>query len=55
MFNLGYFTWVEQQGIAVADFDRRRQQQFWQDLQGLLPLWDEMIAAVNCDSGQAAA
>jgi cysteine synthase len=55
MFNLGYFTWVEQQGIAVADFDRRRQSQFWQDLQGLLPLWDEMIAAVNCDSGQAAA
>jgi hypothetical protein len=27
IFNLGYFTWVEQQGIALADFDsaaRRR-------------------------------
>jgi hypothetical protein len=55
MFNLGYFTWVEQQGIAVADFDRRRQQGFWRDLRGLLPLWDEMISAVNRDSGMAAA
>ena len=24
IFNLGYFTWVEQQGIALADFDRRK-------------------------------
>jgi cysteine synthase len=54
MFNLGYFTWVEQQGIAVADFDRRRQQGFWRDLRGLLPLWDEMISAVNRDSGMSA-
>ena len=30
IFNLGYFTWVEQQGIALADFDRRREQGFWQ-------------------------
>jgi cysteine synthase len=55
IFNLGYFTWVEQQGIALADFDRRRAQGFWQDLQALLPLWDEMISAVNRDSGMAAA
>jgi cysteine synthase A len=55
MFNLGYFTWVEQQGIAVADFDRRREQGFWRDLRGLVPLWDEMISAVNRDSGMAAA
>jgi cysteine synthase len=55
MFNLGYFTWVEQQGIAVADFDRRREQGFWRDLRGLVPLWDEMIGAVNRDSGMAAA
>ena len=26
IFNLGYYTWVEQQGIAVEDFDRRKQQ-----------------------------
>jgi hypothetical protein len=55
IFNLGYFTWVEQQGIALADFERRRGQGFWQDLPALLPLWDEMISAVNHDSGMAAA
>jgi cysteine synthase len=53
IFNLGYFTWVEQQAIAVADFDRRRGAAFWQDLQALVPLWDEMIEAVNHDSGMA--
>ena len=55
MFNLGYFTWVEQQGIALADFDRRRGQDFWQGLQALVPQWDEMITAFNRDSGMAAA
>ena len=55
MFNLGYFTWVEQQGITLADFDRRREQAFWRDLRGLVPLWDEMISAVNRDSGMATA
>ena len=23
IFNLGYFTWVEQQGVSVEDFERR--------------------------------
>ena len=55
IFNLGYFTWVEQQGIALADFDRRRRQDFWHGLQALAPQWDEMIAAFNYDSGMAAA
>ncbi len=55
IFNLGYFTWVEQQGIALADFERRRSQAFWQDLPALIPQWDEMIAAFNRDSGIAAA
>jgi cysteine synthase len=55
IFNLGYFTWVEQQGIALADFDRRRAQDFWQGLQALVPQWDEMITAFNRDSGMAAA
>ena len=32
IFNLGYFTWVEQQGVSLADFDRRRDQSFWQGL-----------------------
>ncbi|MDX2202944.1 MAG: pyridoxal-phosphate dependent enzyme [Hyphomicrobiaceae bacterium] len=55
IFNLGYFTWVEQQGIAVADFDRRKSQDFWADLHALVPQWDEMIRAFNHDSGMAAA
>ena len=55
IFNLGYFTWVEQQGIALADFDRRRAQEFWRGLHDLVPQWDEMIAAFNRDSGMAAA
>ena len=55
IFNLGYFTWVEQQGIALADFDRRKGQDFWRRLQGLVPHWDEMITAFNRDSGVEAA
>jgi cysteine synthase len=55
IFNLGYFTWVEQQGIALADFERRRSQEFWRSLHALVPLWDEMIEAFNRDSGMAAA
>ncbi|MBV9517637.1 MAG: pyridoxal-5'-phosphate-dependent protein subunit beta, partial [Hyphomicrobiales bacterium] len=51
IFNLGYFTWVEQQGIALADFDRRKHQAFWRRLQDLVPQWDEMITAFNRDSG----
>ncbi|KAB2919142.1 MAG: pyridoxal-phosphate dependent enzyme [Hyphomicrobiaceae bacterium] len=55
VFNLGYFTWVEQQGIALADFDRRKSQDFWRGLHALVPQWDEMIAAFNRDSGMHAA
>ena len=55
IFNLGYFTWVEQQGVTLADFERRRSQKFWTDLHALVPVWDEMIAAFNRDSGMAEA
>jgi cysteine synthase len=55
IFNLGYFTWVEQQGIALADFERRRSQRFWADLHTLVPAWDDMITAFNRDSGMAVA
>ena len=50
IFNLGYFTWVEQQGVSIADFDRRKHQDFWTGLQALIPIWDEMIAAFNRDT-----
>jgi cysteine synthase len=55
IFNLGYFTWVEQQGVELADFDRRRSAKFWRGLHDLVPQWDEMIAAFNRDNGMAAA
>ncbi len=51
VFNLGYFTWVEQQGIAIEDFDVRRDQAWWGSLRGLLDAWDEMIAVFNADTG----
>jgi len=53
IFNLGYFTWVEQRGVALADFEARRDQAYWRGLHDLLPVWDEMIAAFNRDTGAA--
>lgn len=47
VFNLGYYTWVEQQGIALEDFDRRRGQSFWDGLLDLVPVWDGMIESFN--------
>lgn len=47
IFNLGYFTWVEQQGLSLTDFDSRRNPQFWNRLMDFVPLWDEMIDAFN--------
>ena len=29
IFNLGYYTWVEQQGVALSDFEKRKDQKFW--------------------------
>jgi len=51
IFNLGYFTWVEQQGVALAEFDARRSQQFWRGLRELLPAWDAMILEFNGRTG----
>ncbi len=54
-FNLGYFTWVEQQGVSVEEFSARMQQSFWDGLQDLVPAWDAMIEQFNASSGAAAA
>ena len=51
IFNLGYFTWVEQQGVSLEDFDCRKDQGFWTKLQDFVPLWDDMITAFNHDTG----
>lgn len=55
IFNLGYFTWVEQQNTPLADFDRRKSQTFWKSLHGLVPAWDELIEKFNRETGVAAA
>ncbi len=47
IFNLGYYTWVEQQGVPLDSFDRRREPSFWDGLLELAPVWDEMIARFN--------
>lgn len=47
IFNLGYYTWVEQQGVSLEDFSRRRQQSFWDGLMAMVPVWDGLIAEFN--------
>jgi cysteine synthase len=51
IFNLGYFTWVEQQGVAMSDFDRRKDQRFWRNLVDSIPAWDRMIREFNVEVG----
>ncbi|MFT7597787.1 MAG: cysteine synthase A [Acidimicrobiales bacterium] len=51
VFNLGYFTWVEQQGVAFEDFERRRGQDFWDGLRPLVGQWDAMIDEFNAATG----
>ena len=47
IFNLGYYTWVEQQGTGLADFDLRRDQGFWDGLMDSVTVWDDMIGDLN--------
>jgi cysteine synthase len=47
IFNLGYYTWVEQQGTPFDLFEARRSQDFWRGLQRYLGVWDEMIDDFN--------
>jgi cysteine synthase len=53
VFNLGYFTWVEQQGVSVEEFSARAKQSFWDGLLALVPAWDALIAEFNAKSGAA--
>jgi cysteine synthase len=47
IFNLGYYTWVEQQGTPFELFEQRRSQDFWRGLRRFVPVWDELVADVN--------
>jgi cysteine synthase len=55
IFNLGYFTWVEQQGVSLPEFTARARQGFWDGLLELVPAWDGMIAEFNARTGALAA
>jgi cysteine synthase len=47
IFNLGYYTWVEQQGTPFDLFEARRHQDFWRGLRRYVDVWDEMIDDFN--------
>tara|TARA_B100001741_G_C16361101_1_gene508674 strand:- start:268 stop:807 length:540 start_codon:yes stop_codon:yes gene_type:complete len=47
IFNLGYYTWVEQQGISLVDFEKRKNQNFWQDHYNYMTSIDDEIEKFN--------
>jgi hypothetical protein len=47
VFNLGYYTWVEQQGTPFELFEQRRGQEFWRGLRRFVGTWDDMITDFN--------
>jgi cysteine synthase A len=47
IFNLGYYTWVEQQGVSIEEFEARRDPAFWPATREIVGTWDELIAAFN--------
>jgi cysteine synthase len=51
IFNLGYYTWVEQQGVPLDDFEKRRGQGFWRELRQVASIWDELITEFNARAG----
>ncbi len=53
IFNLGYFTWVEQRGVTLEDFEARRKQAFWRRLRPLCNAWDARIEEFNQRTGVA--
>ena len=54
VFNLGYFTWVEQQGVSLEEFNARAKQSYWDGLLELVPAWDALIGEFNAKSGVGA-
>ncbi len=52
IFNLGYFTWVEQQGVSIDDFESRRKQSFWENLANTISDWDKQIELFNAEIGR---
>jgi cysteine synthase len=51
IFNLGYFTWVEQLNLDLETFVARRDQAWWDDMVPIVDRWDELIAEFNAETG----
>ena len=51
IFNLGYYTWVEQQGISIEEFRARKAASFWTEMRSIVTEWDEMIREFNGRTG----
>ena len=47
IFNLGYYTWVEQQGTPLDIFEARRSQSFWRAVRAFTPVWDGLVGEFN--------
>jgi cysteine synthase len=47
IFNLGYYTWVEQQGVNLSNFEKRKDQQFWLDHYNHMISLDDRIEKFN--------
>lgn len=54
IFDLGYYTWVEQRGTSIEDFVARRAPAFWTGLRSRLEAWDELIVDFNARTGVGA-
>jgi cysteine synthase len=51
IFNLGYFTWVEQRGVTLESFVARQDPGWWRGLRSAVPQWDAMITEMNARTG----
>ncbi len=51
IFNLGYFTWVEQQGVSIEEFQARRDPAFWTEMRAIAGDWDRLIDDLNARTG----
>jgi len=47
IFNLGYYTWVEQQNVPVEEFNKRADPKFWKNMRTEIKDWDEKITKFN--------
>jgi cysteine synthase len=52
IFNLGYYTWVEQQDVPLDFFVARHEPSFWADVRARGRRLDELITAFNREAGQ---